>query len=432
MSGSSPIEVGSVADMVSRIRAVMPASWFPLTAPDATASATPILDGLLNGIGQAWSFCYALTTFVRQQTRIVTATGGFLDMICVDLFGSVIKRNTGEADNAFRSRIQANLLLPRATRGALSQTISTLLGETPLIFEPLRASDTGGYGGNSSPGVGGGGGYGSPALALGSALMPFQFLVAVVGATGRTSRESQATYIDANGLMQIAPRHVLRQVFTNGIVTGTVIEARGFNLIKDSIGWTGWSLPPSQQPATWSIDAVGDGALLAAQPVLQMTIMAGGDFIGPAVMLPLVTGPVTASLWVQIPVEIQLQSLDLVLVDETGTYRVQIDLTMTGSWQRVSVSSLVPNEFTRLMSMQMVGVSSSAMTPPILTQCWQIEPGLTATSYIPSSGQIGIREADGQVVLPVGTGMVIDQDGLNEAIRRVIPAGSTAWTTLIE
>ena len=431
MSGSSPVEVGSVADMVSRMRAVMPASWFPLTAPDATTSATPIFDGLLNGIGEAWSFCYALATFVRQQTRIATAAGSFLDMICADLFGDVIRRNPAEADDAFRSRIQANLLLPRATRAALSQTISTLLGKMPLVLEPSRALDTGGYGGGSSPGVGGGGGYGSPGLVFGSASMPFQFLVAVVGGTGRTSRESQATYIDTSGLMQIAPRHVLRPIFANGVVTGHLVEARGFNFIKDSIGWTGWSLPPPQQAATWAVDAAGDGALLAAQPVLQMTVTADGSFIGPTVMLPLVTGPVTASLWVKVPAGVRLQSLDLALVDETGTNRAVIDLTIIGSWQHVSVSSLVPIDFTRSMSMQLVGMSSAAMAAPILTQCWQLEPGLTVTSFIPSNGEIGIREADGQVVLPVETGMLIDQDGLNEAIRRVIPAGSTAWTTLV-
>ena len=92
-SSSTRTEIGSVPDMVSRLRAVIPASWFPITAPSATVSATPILDALLSGIAQAWSFCYALMVFVRQQTRIATATGGFLDMICIDLFGSVLKRD---------------------------------------------------------------------------------------------------------------------------------------------------------------------------------------------------------------------------------------------------------------------------------------------------------------------------------------------------
>ena len=433
MSGSTSggTSVGSVADMVSRIRTVIPSAWFPLTAPDATTSATPVLDGLLNGIGEAWSFCYALTLFVRQQTRIATATGGFLDMICADLFGAVIKRNTAEADVAFRSRIQANLLLPRATRGALQQTLLTLLGKTPLIFEPARAADTGGYGGSLVPAAGGGGGYGSPALTLGSASMPFQFLVAIPGATGWTRRESQASYLDGGKLMQIASRHVLRPAFTDGIVTGSLIEARGLNLIKDSIGWVGWSPPISSEPVTWSIDPSGQGALLAAQPVLRLTIDGTGSFVGPAVTLPLVAGSVTASLWVMVPSAPQLQSLELALVDETGTGQVPIDLTETNVWQRVSVATFAPATFIRPVTMQLVGQALAAMTNPVLTQCWQIEPGSEATSYIPSGGQIGIREADDDVVQPVQGGSYIDQYSLNEAIRRVIPVGSTAWTTLV-
>ena len=433
MSGSSSTGtgVGSVADMVSRIRAVMPASWFPLTSPDAAASATPVLDGMLCGIGEGWSFCHALTIFVGQQTRIATATGGFLDMICTDLFGTAIKRNTVEADAAFRSRIQANLLLPRATRAALSQTLLTLLGETPLIFEPSRAADTGGYGGAQSAAAGGCGGYGSPGLALGSSAMPFQFLISVIGATGWILRESQASYIDGNNLMQVAPRRVPRPLYSGGVVIGPMIEARGINLIKDSLGWTGCSMPVPGGVATWSVDLAGEGALLAAQPVLRLTAGGSGSFNGPAITLPLVAGPVVASLWIWTPAASPLQSLQLVISDQTGIYRTQIDLALTESWQRVAIGSFVPDSFTRSLSMQIVGQSLAAMTSPVLTQCWQIEAGSQATSYIPSSQQVGIREADGPVISPVATASTTDQTGLDEAIRRVIPAGSTAWTTLI-
>ena len=54
-----------------------------------------------------------------------------------------------------------------------------------------------------------------------------------------------------------------------------------------------------------------------------------------------------------------------------------------------------------------------------------------ATSYIPSSHQVGIREADNQTTLQTGSVSQIDQYNLNQAIRRVIPAGSTAWMILI-
>ena len=409
----------------------MPASWFPLTAPDATNSATPVLDGLLNGIGQAWSFCYGLTIFVSQQTRIVTATGGFLDMIAADLFGDVIKRNLNEADLTFRSRIQANLLLPRATRDALSETMFTLLGETPLIFEPSRAADTGGYGGGSFPAAGGGGGYGSPGLAQGSGSMPFQFLLAVSGGAAWTRRESDASYIDSNNMMKIAPRRLLRPTFTKGVATGSLIETRGFNLIKDSIGLTGWSLSTPSATCTWSIDPTGDGALLEAHSVLALNISGGGSFTGPSITIPLVAGPVVGSLWIKVPNEPGLQSLALIIVDETGTNRASVDLTVPQMWQRVSVGTLVPASFTRPISMQLVGQSLTGLEQAVLTQCWQLEPGLEATSYIPSSQQIGIREADDVVLLPAETGSAVNTYSLNEAICRVIPAGSIAWTTLV-
>ena len=433
MSGSSSTGsgTGSVPDMVSRLRAVMPISWFPITAPDAAASETPVLDALLSGIGQGWSFCYALLVFVRQQTRIATATGGFLDMICTDLFGNVLKRSVGEVDAAFRSRIQANLLLPRATREALAQTLLTLLGRAPSIFEPWRAADTGGYGGSLSAAAGGGGGYGTPALALGSPSMPFQFLVAMPGTAGSILRESEATFIDANGLMQIAARHVLRPIFTNRALTGSLIETRGFNLIKDSIGWTGWSLPSSGGPATWTIDATGTEALLETQSILQVSISTGGSFVGPGITLPLVVGPMTASAWIRIPAASGLQSLELALVDESGTESALVDLTIVDGWQRVFIGSVVPDAFTRSITMHLVGQSSTAGNNPILTQCWQVEPGSVATSYIPSSHQVGIREADDQTTLQTGSVSQIDQYNLNQAICRVIPAGSVAWTTPI-
>lgn len=162
--------IGSTADMMRRIRTVLPAAWFPMTSPDAVSSATPVMDALLSGWGQAWSYCHALTMYVIQQSRIATATAGLLDMICSDFFGAYLKRRPGEADDAFRSRIQANLLIPRATRAALSNALGTLLGRQPMIFEPGRAADTGGYGLST--------------ITLGSNRMAFQYLVRVSSGVG--------------------------------------------------------------------------------------------------------------------------------------------------------------------------------------------------------------------------------------------------------
>jgi hypothetical protein len=70
------------------------------------------------------------------------------------------------------------------------------------------------------------------------------------------------------------------------------------------------------------------------------------------------------------------------------------------------------------------------MNTPLFTQCWQIEPGENATSYIPSDWQIGIREEDSVTVIDTGAPVTVDEAGLNDAIRGVIPAGSIAWTTV--
>lgn len=148
---------GNEADMIARMRAVIPGAWFPITATETTVSTTPVLDSLLAGLGCGWSYCYDLAVFVRQQTRLGTASGSFLDMICTDYFGNLIRRKSSEVDDTFRSRITANLLVPRATRQAVIATITSLLNCIPSVFEPRRAADTGGYGGVSSAGAGGGG-----------------------------------------------------------------------------------------------------------------------------------------------------------------------------------------------------------------------------------------------------------------------------------
>lgn len=437
MSGqgaTTDVIVGSTTDMVSRMRAVMPAAWFPVTTPDSAVSATPVLDGILTGIGLGWSYCHALAGFVIGQARIATASGGFLDMICADFFGASIVRKVAEADSAFQSRIRANLLLPRATRSALSATIEMLLGRAPLILEPLRAADTGGYGGPLASAAGGGGGYGTAALALGSALMPFQFLVTVVEYSGWTRRESEASFIDSAGQLQIAPRHILRQSYVNGVSTGLLSEARSFNLIKDSIGWSTWPQSSANGDARWTVDPTGARALWAGYPVLQVTLYSGGAIVGPLVTVATAGGPVTASVWLQLPADLPFEAFEIMLretADVANSTQVAANIAIVGSWQRVVVTLPATTGAARNVSLVLLATSSGLMNTPVLTQCWQIEPGTVATSYIPSSHQIGIREADDLVLFDDGVSATVDPSGLDEAIGRVIPAGSIAWTTLI-
>ena len=152
---------GDTADMLARLKMVLPAGWF--------ADSTPVLDALLTGLGAAWSGLYTLLGFVKAQTRIGTASGVFLDIASNDFLGASLPRRSAEGEAAYRMRIQQNLLAPRATRAALAQVLSDLTGRVPKIFEPLNATDAGGYG-SGALGYGVSGGYGSVNL-------PFQLFV---------------------------------------------------------------------------------------------------------------------------------------------------------------------------------------------------------------------------------------------------------------
>jgi hypothetical protein len=158
---------GDQADIVSRLRAVLPARWFPDTAPGA-ASNTPILDAVLAGIASVWAQVFSALSYATLQARIATASDVFLDMIGVDFFGTTMSRQQSESDAHYRTRLQAAMLQPRGTRAALVQALVGLTGRRPAIFEPTRPPDTGAWGMACGWGVAGG---------WGNLAMPFQCLV---------------------------------------------------------------------------------------------------------------------------------------------------------------------------------------------------------------------------------------------------------------
>jgi hypothetical protein len=151
---------GDGNDMLARIKAVLPARWFP--------DATPLLDGLVTGLADASAWLYALLGNVKLQARLATATGGFLDMIGNDYFGARVLRRAGQGDAAFRARIETELLRERGTRPALIAVLEEMTGRTPIIFEPARPADTRAWG--IALGYGAAGGWGS-------LMLPFQCFV---------------------------------------------------------------------------------------------------------------------------------------------------------------------------------------------------------------------------------------------------------------
>ena len=150
------------------MKAALPTRWFP--------DDTPVLDRLLTGLATASSSLYVLLSAVQLQTRIATATGQFLDGASTDFFANRLPRRNTEPDDAFRLRIQRQLVREHATRAAILSVVTDLTGNMPMVFEPARVSDTGGYTTNGLA-------YGA-AGAWGSLSLPFQVFVTAKRAQG--------------------------------------------------------------------------------------------------------------------------------------------------------------------------------------------------------------------------------------------------------
>jgi hypothetical protein len=128
---------GDQQDLAGRLQALLP-RWF--------GDNPPLLTALLQGFAAAYCHIYSLVAYAKLQTRINTATGSWLDLIAADFFGSSVTRDPGQGDAALLGKIRVNLFRERATRSAVSRVLQDLTGRAPVIFEPMRAGDTGAYG----------------------------------------------------------------------------------------------------------------------------------------------------------------------------------------------------------------------------------------------------------------------------------------------
>ena len=160
---------GDTSDIVSRLKQLFPNGWF-------IAGSVPLRDALLQGMATGLSWAYSALAYVRLQTRIGTATDGFLDLIALDFFGTTLTRAAGQSDASFRARILASLFRERGTRAALVAALTALTGRAPRVVELMRPADTGSYGGPLC-------GYGA-AGAYGSMLLLYQCFVQVYRPAG--------------------------------------------------------------------------------------------------------------------------------------------------------------------------------------------------------------------------------------------------------
>ena len=129
---------GDTSDIVGRLKSGLPARWF--------GDGSTIRDAILSGWATAHSFLYSLYLYAKLQTRILTATDGWLDMIAADFFGASLLRMANQTDASFRAAIIANLFREKGTRNAVVLVLQALTGRSPVVTEPLRPADTGAYG----------------------------------------------------------------------------------------------------------------------------------------------------------------------------------------------------------------------------------------------------------------------------------------------
>lgn len=446
---------GDQADIASRIRRVLPPAWFPRAPGTGQATAAPVLDAVLAGLGAGWAAIYALYTYAVAQTRIATATDCFLDLAALDFFGSRIERRPGETDNPFRARILAALFQPKDTRAALIEVLTDLTGIAPVVFEPAWPHDTGGYGSLSAPAGGGGSGYGagaggaqlwtrSPGQAggepggWGTMSLPFQFFVtayrpvgggiAVVAGYGAgaaspafapgavTSRTASATYIDQNGVMQTAGPGVVRPLYSGGVLQGLLLEAASTNEVHNGSAsgagagmlptdWTGGGgVGVTMTVIGWGTEAGLSYVDVRFSGTATATATLGIQFGGQTVIAAAagqtwdysafirVSGGSLAGIYTIVIQTIEFNS-SLGIIGDPGLAIGPTAAVLTAN--RFSFSFVTPAATAYLWPTWYFGVvNGAAIDITFRFAGIQVEQSPAATSYIPTSGTAATRDAD--------------------------------------
>lgn len=159
--------IGSHDDIYNRLIQQLPTNWWGNSQflPNNTPSSHPVLDTALESFITTMKFCYQQMQYVQLQMRLQTATQDNLDLISQDYLGDTLPRYGGENDDSYRTRIEATLLQEKATRNGLSNALYLLTGFQPILFEPWRPLDCGGYNDYTSLAYSTQGKYGSGSFA---------------------------------------------------------------------------------------------------------------------------------------------------------------------------------------------------------------------------------------------------------------------------
>ena len=377
---------GDQNDIQSRLRQLIPHGWF-------LNGLSPLRDALLLGLANILAFGYSVLAYVRLQTRISTATDGFLDLIAADFFGSNLTRAANQTDASFRSRILINIFRERVTRRAVISILTQLTGRAPIVFEPARPADTGAY-----------------------------------GAAVAVSRAASATYYDSTGTLRVAPPNTPRYTYDPANLSAPsslLIESATTNQVINSsaFGATGWV--NASALVTPNASSAPDGTSTAS--MLAEAAATAGHYIG---QTPIFTAgqPYTASAYAKAAVGLRyfqlvltvsafgvniIGSFDLVAgataVTGPGTVRAQY---VGNGWWRCSLTA-TPTTTSAAGVQLRLSTGLNAFAPTYLgdgasgVYLWgaQVEASASATSYIATGATAASRDADVIVNnMPAGSG----------------------------
>lgn len=135
------------AQWAEYLLSLFPRDW----SSDASRHEGGVLYALFKSMGTNLELTDDNLQYVFKACRIATATDEALDEVAADFFGTIagypadVARAPGEPDSSFRRRIYASLLLPSATREAMSLLLERLTGSKPHLVEPGKITDTGAW-----------------------------------------------------------------------------------------------------------------------------------------------------------------------------------------------------------------------------------------------------------------------------------------------
>jgi hypothetical protein len=110
---------------------------FQYCAPWFNQNENPILEAILTGAAYIGYQIYSLLVFSKNQLRISTSTGNFLDLTAQDFFMGILSRCPNESDSDFLLAIQKLMFAPRITTKNLINRLTDLTGRTPIIYKPF-------------------------------------------------------------------------------------------------------------------------------------------------------------------------------------------------------------------------------------------------------------------------------------------------------